>query len=140
MADDAELNGDDALLKQIIGGWFILTDGQGAVSKWSEPAELLFGKEAPDALDQLLVGDPHHHVPHHAESVKGSVRFGLLLDELDQRERVAAGLADDGADLAQDARRVAHRGGDAGAGDGVARRQQRGPQFFALLELCGHSR
>src|SRR5918996_65825 len=40
----------DALLKQIIGGWFILTDGQGAVSKWSEPAELLFGKEAPEAL------------------------------------------------------------------------------------------
>src|SRR5688572_29599547 len=40
----------DGLLKQIIGGWFILTDGQGAVSKWSEPAELLFGKEAPDAL------------------------------------------------------------------------------------------
>src|SRR5215207_1631631 len=51
----------DALLKQIIGGWFILTDGQGAVSKWSEPAELLFGKEAPDALghsfvDGLLTG------------------------------------------------------------------------------------
>ena len=40
----------DALLKQIIGGWFILTDGQGAVSKWSEPAELLFGKEASEAL------------------------------------------------------------------------------------------
>src|SRR5215204_712632 len=40
----------DALLKQIIGGWFILTDGQGAVSKWAEPAEILFGKEAPDAL------------------------------------------------------------------------------------------
>jgi chromosome segregation ATPase len=52
----------DALLKQIIGGWFILTDGQGAVSKWSEPAELLFGKEAPDALghlffDGLLTGE-----------------------------------------------------------------------------------
>ncbi len=51
----------DALLKQIIGGWFILTDGQGAVSKWSEPAEMLFGKEAPDALghsffDGLLSG------------------------------------------------------------------------------------
>src|SRR5215218_4317469 len=51
----------DALLKQIIGGWFILTDGQGAVSKWSEPAEILFGKEAPDALghsffDGLLTG------------------------------------------------------------------------------------
>src|SRR5215203_1374497 len=42
----------DALLKQIIGGWFILTDGQGAVSKWAEPAEILFGKEAPDALGQ----------------------------------------------------------------------------------------
>src|SRR5215218_9571382 len=40
----------DALLKQIIGGWFILTDGQGAVSKWAEPAEILFGREAPDAL------------------------------------------------------------------------------------------
>src|SRR5215204_1469948 len=51
----------DALLKQIIGGWFILTDGQGAVSKWAEPAELLFGKEAPEALghsffDGLLSG------------------------------------------------------------------------------------
>src|SRR5215208_2587310 len=51
----------DGLLKQIIGGWFILTDGQGAVSKWAEPAELLFGKEAPDALghsffDGLLAG------------------------------------------------------------------------------------
>src|SRR5215211_7080019 len=51
----------DALLKQIIGGWFILTDGQGAVSKWAEPAELLFGKEAPEALghsffDGLLAG------------------------------------------------------------------------------------
>src|SRR5215216_7999541 len=51
----------DGLLKQIIGGWFILTDGQGAVSKWAEPAEMLFGKEAPDALghsffDGLLIG------------------------------------------------------------------------------------
>src|SRR5687768_15062307 len=51
----------DALLKQIVGGWFILTDGQGAVSKWAEPAELLFGKEAPEALghsffDGLLAG------------------------------------------------------------------------------------
>ncbi|MEA2135203.1 MAG: hypothetical protein QOC68_3112, partial [Solirubrobacteraceae bacterium] len=32
----------DALLTQIINGFFVLTDGQGAVSKWSEPAELLF--------------------------------------------------------------------------------------------------
>ena len=42
----------DALLKQIIGGWFVLTDGQGTISKWSEPAELLFGKEAPEALGE----------------------------------------------------------------------------------------
>src|SRR5918993_4366591 len=60
---DEAISGDplDGLLKQIIGGWFILTDGQGAVSKWSEPAEMLFGKEAPDALghsffDGLLTG------------------------------------------------------------------------------------
>ncbi|HTE61226.1 MAG TPA: hypothetical protein VK631_12815, partial [Solirubrobacteraceae bacterium] len=60
-ADVASSDPLDALLKQIIGGWFILTDGQGAVSKWSEPAELLFGKEAPEALghsffDGLLTG------------------------------------------------------------------------------------
>ena len=36
----------DALLTQIINGFFVLTDGQGAVSKWSEPAELLFGLDA----------------------------------------------------------------------------------------------
>src|SRR4051794_19963619 len=32
----------DSLLTQIINGFFVLTDGQGAVSKRSEPAELLF--------------------------------------------------------------------------------------------------
>src|SRR4051812_50169482 len=51
----------DALLRQIIGGWFVLTDGQGTVSKWSEPAELLFGKDTKEALgesffDTLLAG------------------------------------------------------------------------------------
>src|SRR4051794_41789709 len=51
----------DALLRQIIGGWFVLTDGQGTVSKWSEPAELLFGKDAKEALgesffDTLVAG------------------------------------------------------------------------------------
>src|SRR4051794_19381619 len=51
----------DALLRQIIGGWFVLTDGQGTISKWSEPAELLFGRETPEALgvsffDALLSG------------------------------------------------------------------------------------
>ena len=40
----------DALLRQIVGGFFVLTDGQGSVSKWSEPAELLFGQPADDIL------------------------------------------------------------------------------------------
>src|SRR5215213_3011308 len=42
----------DALLKQIVGGYFVLTDGQGSVSKWSEPAELLFGRPAQEILGQ----------------------------------------------------------------------------------------
>src|SRR3954454_5330166 len=42
----------DALLRQIIGGWFVLTDGQGTVSKWSEPAELLFGKDTKEELGE----------------------------------------------------------------------------------------
>ena len=51
----------DALLRQIIGGYFVLTDGQGSVSKWSEPAELLFGRPAEDILGhgffETLIGD-----------------------------------------------------------------------------------
>ena len=42
----------DALLHQIVNGFFVLTDGQGAVSKWSEPAELLFGRNADQVLGQ----------------------------------------------------------------------------------------
>src|SRR3954454_14268373 len=42
----------DALLHQIVNGYFVLTDGQGAVSKWSEPAELLFGRDADSILGQ----------------------------------------------------------------------------------------
>jgi hypothetical protein len=42
----------DAILRQIIGGYFVLTDGQGSVSKWSEPAELLFGRPAGEVLGQ----------------------------------------------------------------------------------------
>src|ERR1700752_4449630 len=41
-----------ALLRQIVGGYFVLTDGQGAVSKWSEPAELLFGRASEEILGQ----------------------------------------------------------------------------------------
>ena len=42
----------DALLRQIVGGYFVLTDAQGAVSKWSEPAELLFGRASEEILGQ----------------------------------------------------------------------------------------
>src|SRR4051794_37126074 len=42
----------DALLRQIVNGYFVLTDGQGAVSKWSEPAELLFAQPYEDILGQ----------------------------------------------------------------------------------------
>src|SRR5919198_2871412 len=42
----------DDILRQIVGGYFVLTDGQGSVSKWSEPAELLFGRPAAEVLGQ----------------------------------------------------------------------------------------
>src|SRR3954452_21375650 len=42
----------DALLRQIVNGYFVLTDGQGAVSKWSEPAELLFERPSEGILGQ----------------------------------------------------------------------------------------
>jgi len=46
----------DTLLKQIVEGYFVLTDGQGSVSKWSEPAELLFGRPAQEILGQSFFG------------------------------------------------------------------------------------
>src|SRR3954454_17691642 len=46
----------DQLLRQIITGFFVLTDGQGALSKWSEPAELLFDLPAEDALGEPFFG------------------------------------------------------------------------------------
>ena len=46
----------DGLLRQIIEGYFVLTDGQGAISKWSDPAELLFGYQADDALMEPFFG------------------------------------------------------------------------------------
>src|SRR5688500_13443469 len=54
--DPDELTGPadplDDILRQIVGGYFVLTDGQGSVSKWSEPAELLFGRPAQEVLGQ----------------------------------------------------------------------------------------
>src|ERR1700760_2498881 len=51
---DAAASNDplDDILRQIVGGYFVLTDGQGSVSKWSEPAELLFGRDAQEVLGQ----------------------------------------------------------------------------------------
>src|ERR1700759_4198106 len=55
----------DALLRQIVGGYFVLTDGQGAVSKWSEPAELLFARSPEEILGQgffeTLIGGQLSH-------------------------------------------------------------------------------
>src|SRR3954465_4320015 len=53
LAETAEpVDALDALLRQVVNGSFVLPDGQGAVSKWSEPAELLFGRPAEDILGQ----------------------------------------------------------------------------------------
>ena len=62
LAETAEpVDALDALLRQIVGGYFVLTDGQGAVSKWSEPAELLFAQPSEEILGQdffgTLIGD-----------------------------------------------------------------------------------
>src|SRR3954466_1120044 len=40
----------DELLRQIVNGYFVLTDGHGAGSKCSEPAELLFGRSSEEIL------------------------------------------------------------------------------------------
>src|ERR1700743_3471274 len=50
----------DALLRLLVSGYFVLTHGHGAVSKWSEPAELLFGRMSEEILGlgffEALVG------------------------------------------------------------------------------------
>src|SRR5215213_340362 len=58
----------DSLLTQIINGFFVLTDGQGAVSKWSEPAELLFGLDAAEALGKPLFDTLVDHARADAEA------------------------------------------------------------------------
>src|SRR5919109_5597714 len=67
----------DAILRQIVGGYFVLTDGQGSVSKWSEPAELLFGRPAAEVLGQsffgTLVKDP---IPPDAETWRRFLETG----------------------------------------------------------------
>src|SRR3954454_7411104 len=67
----------DTLLRQIIEGYFVLTDGQGSVSKWSEPAELLFGRPAQEVLGQsffqTLIAQPP---PPLAQSWRGFLENG----------------------------------------------------------------
>src|SRR5919109_1651165 len=92
----------DAILRQIVGGYFVLTDGQGSVSKWSEPAELLFGRPAPEGLGQsffaTLVKDP---IPPDAETWRRFLQAG---DAPDAPGRVeVTGLHADGTGFPMEA-------------------------------------
>ena len=66
----------DSLLTQLINGFFVLTDGQGAVSKWSEPAELLFGLEAAEVLGKGLFDTLVDHAPSDAEAWRRFLESG----------------------------------------------------------------
>src|SRR5215217_4250015 len=66
----------DALLTQIINGFFVLTDGQGAVSKWSEPAELLFGLDAAEVLGKGLFDTLVDHAPPDADAWRRFLESG----------------------------------------------------------------
>src|SRR5215213_4775523 len=77
-ADEATGHDDplDSLLTQIINGFFVLTDGQGAVSKWSEPAELLFGLEGAEVLGKGLFETLVDHAPPEAEAWRRFLESG----------------------------------------------------------------
>ena len=66
----------DNLLTQIINGFFVLTDGQGAVSKWSEPAELLFGLDAAEVLGKGLFDTLVDHAPPEADAWRRFLESG----------------------------------------------------------------
>src|SRR5215218_7212679 len=76
--DETEVSNDplDALLTQLINGFFVLTDGQGAVSKWSEPAELLFGLDAAEALGKGLFETLVDYAPAEAEAWRRFLESG----------------------------------------------------------------
>src|SRR4051795_5511367 len=67
----------DPLLRQVINGFFVLTDGQGSVSKWSEPAELLFDQPSEAILGQsffeTLIGGT---LPPAGQAWRGFLDFG----------------------------------------------------------------
>src|SRR6201991_1590818 len=91
----------DTILRQIVGGYFVLTDGQGSVSKWSEPAELLFGRPAEDVLGQpffeTLVQAP---LPPAAESWRRFLEAGEAPTATGRVE--IAGLQSDGSTFPMD--------------------------------------
>ena len=67
----------DTILRQIIGGFFVLTDGQGAVSKWCEPAELLFGRRRRGHARPVVLRDADRApVPAAAESWRRFLEAG----------------------------------------------------------------
>src|ERR1700754_4454185 len=66
----------DGLLTQLINGFFVLTDGQGAVSKWSEPAELLFGLDAAEVLGKGLFDTLVDHASSEAEAWRRFLESG----------------------------------------------------------------
>src|SRR3954462_8615267 len=57
-----------SLLTQLINGFFVLTDGQGAVSKWSEPAEVVVGPAAAEPGGKPLFDTLVDHAPADAEA------------------------------------------------------------------------
>src|SRR5918999_1321198 len=92
----------DDILRQIIGGYFVLTDGQGSVSKWSEPAELLFGRPAADVIGQsffqTLIKAP---LPPAAESWRRFLEAGEAPTAPGRVE--VEGVQADGSDFAMEA-------------------------------------
>src|SRR3954447_10287958 len=66
----------DSLLTQIINGFFVLTDGQGDVSKGSEPDELLFGLDAAEVLGKGLFETLVDHAPAEAEAWRRFLESG----------------------------------------------------------------
>ena len=76
----------DTLLKQIVEGYFVLTDGQGSVSKWSEPAELLFGRPAQEILGQSFFGTHIRKQHHHAIFTHNFTAHDLVYMALQHRD------------------------------------------------------
>src|SRR3954447_1061847 len=77
-ADEATGHDDplDSLLTQIINGFFVLTDGQGAVSRWSGRAGRLFGLDAAEVLGKGLFDTLVDYAPAEAEAWRRFLESG----------------------------------------------------------------